>query len=163
MPVAVDQPRYLDATLSIAQRVADLLGRMTLYEKAAQMVCVWNEKVDKLLGEDGRFCPDRAREHFGHGHGLGQVGRPGDAHGGASPAEFAELTNAIQRYFIENSRLGIPVVFHDECLHGLVARDATSFPQPVGLASTFNPDLVRRVYEVTAREARARAGGRCGS
>ena len=155
MPVAVDQPRYLDATLSIAQRVADLLGRMTLYEKAAQMVCVWNEKVDKLLGEDGRFCPDRAREHFGHGHGLGQVGRPGDAHGGASPAEFAELTNAIQRYFIENSRLGIPVVFHDECLHGLVARDATSFPQPVGLASTFNPDLVRRVYEVTAREARA--------
>lgn len=155
MHVAVDQPRYLDATLTTAQRVADLLGRMTLEEKAAQMVCVWNEKVDKLLGEDGRFCPDRAREHFGHGHGLGQVGRPGDAHGGASPAEFAELTNAIQHYFVENSRLGIPVVFHDECLHGLVARDATSFPQPIGLASAFNPDLVRRVYEVTARESRA--------
>lgn len=155
MPVAVDKPRYLDATLTTAQRVADLLGRMTLEEKAAQMICVWNEKVEKLLGEDGRFCPDRAREHFGHGHGLGQVGRPGDAHGGASPAEFAELTNAIQRYFVENSRLGIPVVFHDECLHGLVARDATSFPQPIGLASTFNADLVRRVYEVTARESRA--------
>jgi beta-glucosidase len=155
MHVAVDQPRYLDATLTTAQRVADLLGRMTLEEKAAQMVCVWNEKVERLLGEDGRFCPDRAREHFGHGHGLGQVGRPGDAHGGASPVEFAELTNAIQRFFVENSRLGIPVVFHDECLHGLVARDATSFPQPIGLASAFNPDLVRRVYEVTARESRA--------
>jgi beta-glucosidase len=155
MHVAVDQPRYLDATLTTAQRVADLLGRMTLEEKAAQMVCVWNEKVEKLLGEDGRFCPERAREHFGHGHGLGQVGRPGDAHGGASPLEFAELTNAIQRFFVENSRLGIPVVFHDECLHGLVARDATSFPQPIGLASAFNPDLVRRVYEVTARESRA--------
>lgn len=155
MHVAVDQPRYLDATLTTSQRVADLLGRMTLEEKAAQMVCVWNEKVEKLLGEDGRFCPDRAREHFGHGHCLGQVGRPGDAHGGATPVEFAELTNAIQRYFIENSRLGIPVVFHDECLHGLVARDATSFPQPIGLASAFNPELVRRVYEVTARESRA--------
>lgn len=155
MHVAVDQPRYLDATLTTAQRVADLLERMTLEEKAAQMVCVWNEKVDKLLGEDGRFCPDRAREHFGHGHGLGQVGRPGDAHGGASPVEFAELTNAIQRFFVENSRLGIPVVFHDECLHGLVARHATSFPQPIGLASAFNPELVRRVYEVTARESRA--------
>lgn len=155
MHVAVDQPRYLDATLTTSQRVADLLGRMTLEEKAAQMVCVWNEKVEKLLGEDGRFCPDRAREHFGHGQGLGQVGRPGDAHGGTSPVEFAELTNAIQRYFVENSRLGIPVVFHDECLHGLVARDATSFPQPIGVASAFNPDLVRRVYEVTARESRA--------
>jgi beta-glucosidase len=155
MHVAVDQPCYLNATLTTAQRVADLLGRMTLEEKAAQMVCVWNEKVEKLFGEDGRFCPDRAREHFGHGHGLGQVGRPGDAYGGASPVEFAELTNAIQRFFVENSRLGIPVVFHDECLHGLVARDATSFPQPIGLASAFNPDLVRRVYEVTARESRA--------
>ncbi|QDV78514.1 glycoside hydrolase family 3 N-terminal domain-containing protein [Botrimarina mediterranea] len=155
MHVAVDQPRYLNATLPISQRVADLLGRMTLEEKAAQMICVWNEKVTKLLADDGRFCPDRAREHFGHGHGLGQVGRPGDAHGGAPPAEFAELTNEIQRYFIENSRLGIPVAFHDECLHGLVARDATSFPQPIGLASSFHPELVRRVYEVTAREARA--------
>lgn len=155
MPAVANQPVYLDATLPIAERVADLLGRMTLEEKAAQMVCVWNEKVEKLLDDKGGFSPDRAAEHFGHGNGLGQVGRPGDAYGGAAPADFAELTNAIQRFFIENSRLGIPVVFHDECLHGLVARDATSFSQPIGLAATFDPELVRRVYEITAREARA--------
>jgi beta-glucosidase len=155
MPAVANQPAYLDAKLPISERVADLLGRMTLEEKAAQMVCVWNEKVDKLLDAKGGFSHDRAAEHFGHGNGLGQVGRPGDAHGGASPADFAELTNAIQRFFIENSRLGIPVMFHDECLHGLVARDATSFPQPIGLAASFNRDLVRRVYEITARESRA--------
>lgn len=154
-PAKVQQPAYRDARLSIAARVADLLSLMTLEEKAAQMVGIWNQKVEKLLDENGVFDPERAQLHFGHGHGLGQVGRPGDAFGGAKPGQFAELTNAIQRFFIENTRLGIPVLFHDECLHGLVARDATSFAQPIGLAATFNPDLVRRLYEMTARETRA--------
>src|SRR4030042_23756 len=69
---------------------------------------------------------------------------------------MAELTNAIQKFFIENSRLGIPVIFHEECLHGHAAVDATSFSQPIGLGATFNPDLVRRLFEMTAEEARAR-------
>lgn len=155
MSTATSQPPYLDATLPAEKRAADLLGRMTLEEKVAQMQCVWNDKATTLLDDAGRFDPQRAKEHFGHEHGLGQVGRPGDTAGGASPADFATLTNAIQRFFLENSRLGIPVQFHDECLHGLVARDATSFAQPIGLAATFNPELVRRLYEMTAREARA--------
>ena len=54
---------------------------------------------------------------------------------------MAELTNAIQKFFIENTRLGIPVIFHEECLHGHAAKDATSFPQPIGLGATFNPAL----------------------
>lgn len=151
--------RYRDPSLPLADRVADLLSSMSLEEKTAQMVCLWNEKHDKLLDGEGRFSAARAAQHFGHGHGLGQVGRPGDAEGGAavgkSPRETAELTNAIQRYFVENSRLGVPVLFHDECLHGHVATGATSFPQPIGLAATFNRELVRRLYEMTAREARA--------
>ena len=104
----------------------------------------------------GNFDLAKARENFGHGHGLGQVGRPSDAGGGRTPAQTAELTNAIQKFFIEESRLGIPVVFHEECLHGQAAVDATSFSQPIGLGATFDPDLVERLFTMTAAEARSR-------
>ena len=103
------------------------MARMSLEEKAAQMVCIWNLKKEWLLDEHGNFAPEKAAEHFGHGHGLGQVGRPGDFGSGIGPTRMAELTNEIQRFFIENSRLGIPVFFHDECLHGHVGVDGTSF------------------------------------
>lgn len=155
MSTAVSTPDYQNANRSISERVADLLSRMTIDEKVAQMQCVWNDKATQLLGEEGAFDPQRAKEHFGKGVGLGQVGRPADGNGGQAPEAFALLTNAIQQHFQENSRLGIPVQFHDECLHGLAARGATSFAQPIGLAATFNPELVQRLYEMTAREARA--------
>ncbi|HEX3601594.1 MAG TPA: glycoside hydrolase family 3 N-terminal domain-containing protein, partial [Lacipirellulaceae bacterium] len=146
---------YHDRTQSIRARVDDLLSRMSLAEKAAQMVCVWNLKKETLLDETGQFDAAKAARHYDHGHGLGQVGRPGDF-GGIGPRQTAELTNAIQRYFVENSRLGIPVVFHDECLHGHVGIGSISFPQPIGLAATFNPELVRELYTMTAFEARVR-------
>ena len=76
--------------------------------------------------------------------------------GASGRAASAELTNSIQRFFVENTRLGIPVVFHDECLHGHVGIDSTSFPQPIGLAATFNPQLVHDLYAMTAYEARVR-------
>jgi beta-glucosidase len=69
---------------------------------------------------------------------------------------MAELTNAIQKFFLENSRLGIPVMFHEECLHGHAAPDGTSFPQPIALGATFNPDLVEQFFTMTALEARVR-------
>ena len=109
-----------------------------------------------MLDENGRFDPKKASKNFGHGHGLGQIGRPGDFPVGLGPRETAELTNTIQRYFIENTRLGIPVFFHDECLHGHVGAGATSFPQPIGLGATFNPELVRKLFAMTAHEARVR-------
>src|SRR3954469_12582151 len=146
---------YRDSSRPIVERVGDLLSRMTLHEKAAQMVCIWNLKKEMLVDESGAFDRTKAQQHFGHGHGLGQVGRPGDF-GGIGPRQTAELTNSIQRFFAENSRLGIPVVFHDECLHGHVGIGSTSFPQPIGLAATFNPELVRRIYTATAHEARSR-------
>ncbi|MEO1498079.1 MAG: glycoside hydrolase family 3 N-terminal domain-containing protein [Planctomycetota bacterium] len=155
MTATASQAVYRDPSRPTDERVADLLRLMTLEEKIAQMQCVWNDKQTTLLDAEGRFDAAKANKAFGHGRGIGQVGRPGDSHGGARPKEFAELTNAIQRFFVENSRLGIPVLFHDECLHGHVARDATSFAQPIGLASTFNPELVERMYAMAAREARA--------
>jgi beta-glucosidase len=147
---------YKDATLSIDERVSDLLGRMTLAEKAAQMTCIWQKKAELLLNEHGVFDLAKARANFGHGNGLGQVGRPSDAAGGRNARETAELTNAIQEFFIRESRLGIPVLFHEECLHGHAASDATSFPQPIALGATFDPDLVERIFATTALETRIR-------
>jgi beta-glucosidase len=155
-PDAAPKLPYRDASLPAAKRVKDLLSRMTLEEKAAQMVCVWQKKSETLVDADGNFDPRKAKKAFGQGHGIGQVGRPSDAGQGKDARGTAELTNAIQKFFIENSRLGIPVVFHEECLHGQAAIDATSFPQPIGLGATFDPELVERLYAMTAFEARSR-------
>jgi len=105
---------------------------MTLEEKAAQMVCVWNEKAAKLVDAAGAFEPAKAARAFAAGHGLGQVGRPSDAGGGLGPRATAELSNAIQRFFVEKSRLGIPVIFHEECLHGMPPASASrsAWPPP---------------------------------
>lgn len=142
--------------LSPEQRAKDLLARMTLEEKAAQMMCVWQKKATLLLDANGDFDFAKARAAFKEGHGLGQVGRPSDAGKGKDARSMAKLTNEIQKFFIENSRLGIPVFFHEECLHGHAAIDATSFPQPIGLAATFNVELVQALYSMTAEEARSR-------
>lgn len=149
-------PAYRNAKLPSARRVKDLLSRMSLEEKAAQMVCVWREKAKTLVDEDGKFDYAKAKAAFARGHGLGQVGRPSDAGSGKNAREMAQLTNAIQKFFVEESRLGIPVIFHEECLHGHAAVDGTSFPQPIALAATFNPELVESLFSMTAREARLR-------
>ncbi len=147
---------YKDPSLPAEERVKDLISRMTLEEKAAQMVCVWNEKNETLVDENGRFDAEKARKSYSDSRFPGQVGRPGDAGGGRNAREMAVLTNDIQKFFIEKSRLGIPVMFHEECLHGLAEKVATSFPQPIALAGTFNTRLVKDLYTMTAEEARVR-------
>jgi len=153
-----ESAEYKDPDLSVKERTDDLLSRMTLEEKISQMICVWNEKNEKLVDEKGRFDLSKARKAFQDGHGLGQVGRPNDAGGGTSAREMAVLTNEIQKFFIEHSRLGIPVIFHEECLHGLAAKSSTSFPQPIGLAGTFHSELIEKLYAMTAEETRVRGG-----
>lgn len=155
---------YQDSSKSPEERVNDLLSRMTIEEKVAQMMGIWNEKYNTLIDEHGEFDPGKAAKSFADGNGIGQIGRPSDT--GKDPQEDAgfgktarqtvELTNQIQKFFIENSRLGIPVIFHEECLHGLASKDATSFPQPIALGGTFNPELVEELYAMTAEEARVR-------
>lgn len=147
---------YLNTKLSADRRTRDLLSRMTLKEKAAQMICIWNQKPNTMTDEKGNFDPEKAKVYFKDRLGLGQVGRPSDAGGGKNAREMAELTNSIQKFFIEKSRLKIPVIFHEECLHGHAAMDATSFPQPIGLGATFDPELVQMLFEMTAEEARVR-------
>lgn len=162
-PARNPDPLYKNPTASAASRLKDLLARMTLEEKAAQMMCVWQEKTAKLLDAQGNFDFTKAEAAFKNGHGIGQIGRPSDAGGnpagpanGKTPREMAELTNAIQKFFMEHSRLGIPVMFHEECLHGHAAKDGTSFPQPIGLGATFNPELVEQLFTMVAKETRLR-------
>jgi len=152
----VASPAYKNPSLPSARRAKDLLSRMTLEEKAAQMLCVWQEKAQKLINEKGEFDEAKAKRAFRDKRGLGQVGRPSDAGGGRNARQMAELTNAIQKFFLENSRLGIPVIFHEECLHGHAALDGTSFPQPIALGASFNPELVEQLFTMTALEARLR-------
>src|ERR1700758_2084160 len=146
----VARPDYRNSTLPTARRVDDLLARMTLEEKVAQMMCLWSAKK-QITDAKGRFDPAKAPEWFRVG--IGRIERPSDGHGARAEAEF---TNAIQKWVKHHTRLGIPVIFHEEALHGLQGSEATSFPQAIALASTWNPDLVERAFAVIAREVRAR-------
>lgn len=153
---------YRDAGTPLDQRVEDLLARMTLAEKIAQITCLWDRKK-LFLDAGGNFDATKARSAFPDG--FGQVARPSDPHGsGGDPLQepfrdardTVELVNAIQHYAIEHTRLGIPVLFHEEGLHGYAARGATSFPQAIALASSWDPELLTRVFAVAGREIRAR-------
>lgn len=152
-------PRYKNRRAPVSERVEDLIARMTLEEKIAQITTVWTTKLE-MFDRNLRFDPAKASSL--HPHGIGQFGRPSDGRA-ASPHEHGlgiartvELVNAVQRHALEKTRLGIPVLFHEEGLHGYQAKEATSFPQAIALASAWDPALTRQVYNIVAREIRAR-------
>jgi beta-glucosidase len=156
-----EPPIYKDARQPTEERVKDLLGRMTLEEKVSQMVCVWQGKR-AFLDKQGDFVASNMAQDYPDS--IGCIARPQDVVGLGNayetPARNAgssvSLVNAIQKYMLEETRLGIPVLFHEEGLHGLQAKDATVFPQSIALASTWNIDLIEDVYSIVAREIRAR-------
>ncbi len=130
-------PDYQNPRLSVEQRVADLLSRMTLEEKIAQMTCLWVNRPQKNAQTDfatdrGDFSPEKAAQVMRYG--IGQIARQRE----------------------HNTRLGIPAIFHDEILHGHMAKGSTSFPQPISLASTWDPDFIAKVFTAGALETRAR-------
>ena len=133
-------PLYKDASRPVAERVADLLGRMTLEEKVAQLTTRWTT-LKPLQDAEGTFVPAGAPALLGQG--LGQLARPSEIGGTEAgphvrgPRKQAEFTNAVQKWVLENTRLGIPVMFHEEALHGFVAPQATHFPVPLGLGATW--------------------------
>ena len=159
---------YRDSSLSVDERVEDLLARMTLEEKVAQMIGIWQNKAE-IQDPAGNFDPDLASQNYPHG--LGQISRPYDRQGvepgttaaganaGASNRdgrETVEYVNAAQRWAIEETRLGIPLLFHEESLHGYVAPNATSFPQSIALASTWDRELLTDIFGVASYEMRLR-------
>ena len=159
---AQEIPPYRDPKVPIEQRVADLLSRMTLEEKVAQMEGAWENKnfhkdpQTMFVDEKGNFLPERAAVLMKDG--LGQISRPSEGRG---PREMVAYTNTVQKWMKERTRLGIPVMFHDECLHGHVAIGGTSYPQAIALASSWDPDLLHEVFTATAAEARARGAQQC--
>ena len=155
-------PPYRNPQLPVEQRVADLLARMTLEEKVAQLEGTWQNRVIApapnafFVDQNRAFVPEQAAVILKDG--IGEMSRPSEGRG---PREMAGFTNTMQKWLKENTRLGIPVIFHEECLHGHAALQGTSYPQAIGLAATWDPALVHDVFSATAAEVRARGAQQC--
>ena len=131
-------PQYLDPAAAVEDRVSDLIDRMDIDEKVAQLGAVGFPDLmkDERLDEDAALAVVP--------HGIGQITRIG-ATTGLEPLQSAELFNGIQRLVIGRTRLGVPVMVHEESLAGYCARGATVFPQALALACSWDPDLVQEV------------------
>jgi len=139
---------YKNPKLPIKKRVKDLLSRMTIEEKVAQLMGLWNGGVEDFSDE---FLNDAEKMKATFGNGANSI----------HPAfwglkETVELRNKIQKYLVEETRLGIPVIFVDEGQHGMMRRDATVFPQAIGLACSWDTELFEKVYGTVAHEMRSR-------
>ncbi len=139
---------YRDASLPVKKRVEDLVGRMTVEEKCAQLMGLWNGGVEDFKPEIFSD-PAKMKEIFGNGcHSV-------------HPAPFGikdtvRMRNAIQKYLVEETRLGIPALFVDEGQHGMMRPESTVFPQAIGLACSWDPALFEKVYGIVAHEMRSR-------
>ncbi|MGD1118724.1 MAG: glycoside hydrolase family 3 N-terminal domain-containing protein [Dehalococcoidales bacterium] len=137
-----------DSAAAIKTKVKALLARMTLEEKIAQLGSVF---ATPLL-ENGKFSPAKAKEVLKNG--IGHISAPAMS-SGLPLREVTALNNAIQQFLRENTRLGIPAIVHEECLNGFRAYGTTIFPQNIGLASTWEPDLINRITTTIRRQMRA--------
>ena len=152
---------YKDPNAAIPVRVHDLLTKMTVEEKVAQLESGWNlpgfgSFKSPIIFEQDHLNDAMVKQMAGNGLGtyvfldefLGTSGP-------ANPALGAQHRNLLQSWVIKNTRLGIPILFHGEALHGAVLPGATSFPAAVGLGSTWDPELVEKMFSTVALETRA--------
>jgi len=140
---ALKNAPYKNPKLSVKTRVKDLLSRMTIEEKVWQLMGLWNGGVEDFSAE---FLNDPEKMKSTFGNSANSV------HPAFWPLkETVEQRNKIQKYCVENTRLGIPVLFVDEGQHGMMRRDATAFPQAIGLACSWDPQL----FENTVKSVRS--------
>ncbi|NJD02269.1 MAG: hypothetical protein FIA99_06660 [Ruminiclostridium sp.] len=139
-------PEYFGPDSSIENRVAGLLGKMTLEEKIREMNMLGS--AGSII-KAGKLSPELAQQFF-KGMGIGAVQDPR-----LDPMDTAEVINELQRFLIENTRLGIPALIVAETLHGVMSPGMTVFPQAIALASTWNTGLIKEIASVIAREARS--------
>jgi beta-glucosidase len=139
---------YRDPSRGVGERVGDLLARMSLEEKLAQLGSAWVFQ----LAEGAELDPAKAADLLRHG--LGQVTRVSGASSLGAP-DAAALANAIQRHLVERTRLGVPAIVHEEICSGVMARGSTIFPQAIGLASTWDPDLAEALADAARVQMRA--------
>ncbi|MEX3636176.1 glycoside hydrolase family 3 N-terminal domain-containing protein [Paraburkholderia sp. BR14320] len=151
-------PLYRNPAAALEERVADLLARMTLDEKIAQLHAAWlvlsadgNHKARSIdfAQSANQITVDEILQY-----GLGQITRPLGTHT-VDPKEGVRALNELQRKMVEDTRLGIPVMAHEECLVGLMIKDATLFPSPLNYAATWNPRLVGEVGTIIGEQARS--------
>ncbi len=152
---------YTDPRQPVEARVADLLARMTPEEKFAQMGAMWLVLSPEGFHKERLDMSDTfsgATQHMALAEqlkkGIGQITRPLGTHS-ISPREGVMAANRLQKTLVEESRLGIPALFHEECLVGVLCKDATLFPSPLNYASTWDPQLINAVASAIGREARA--------
>jgi len=155
---------YRDRTKPVKERTEHLLGLMTLEEKVGQLIQLFGWQTYEYTDGCVRLTEDFKRQvREGSAGSLYGTLRADPWTGvtletGLSPREGAEAVNAIQRYVLEHSRLGIPMLVGEECSHGHMAIGATVFPVPLLLGSTWNVDMYREVCRTIAIETRAQGG-----
>jgi beta-glucosidase len=149
---------YKDASLSIEERVEDLLPRLSLEEKVAQMR-IFHANIGVKSDEKGRLkLSDRVIEKLKLG--IAGIKNPGEH---ISPLAASKLNNELQKYIIEHNRWGIPALFVTESYNGVDAEGCTKFGRPITSAASFNPELVNRIWDVVGNEARLRGMHMCHS
>ncbi|HEW91767.1 MAG TPA: beta-glucosidase, partial [Thermotogaceae bacterium] len=142
------KPVYKDSNQPIEVRVKDLLSRMTLKEKVDQMTSVW---VRNYI-ENDEIVLDKVKEDIKDG--IGQITRLAGTID-LEPQKVAEMANEIQRFLLEETRLGVPAIIHEECLSGFMSKAATNFPQAINYGSTWNEELIQKVAETIRKQMRA--------
>lgn len=139
---------YKDSTRPIPERVEDLLSRMTLEEKAAQLC----GDLPASFIKDGKVSVETLREKFPNGHGrFTQYSMVGIV----DPVQIAEISNELQHYFVEETRLGIPVALQTENLCGYPAAGGTLFPAQINVGCTWEPELAGEMAAVIGQESRS--------
>ena len=137
---------YKDASQPIENRVQDLLEQMTLEEKVAQLHGIM---PTGLVGPNG-FDTEKMKTTIGNG--VGQISALAMFGSGTQIKSIAEGVNQIQKFLVENTRLGIPAIFHNEALNGFVAPQAVNFPTAIGLGATWSPELVEKMTDIIRQQ-----------
>ena len=136
------------STRSITKRVSGLLRQMNLDEKLAQLGSFWIFD----LQTKGELDPQKVQAKLGVG--IGQISRIGGA-STYDPLSSAKIANSIQRFLVNETRLGIPAMLHEECCSGAMILGGTVYPQMIGLASTFQPELAQKMTTTIRKQLRA--------
>ncbi len=123
---------------TVTQRIEKLLSKMTLDEKLAQLGSCWIYE----LQTDGKLDPGKIQAKLGPG--IGQISRVAGA-STLDPLAAAKAGNQIQKFLVQSTRLGIPAILHEECCCGTMVLGGTMYPQMLGLAATFQPELAQRM------------------
>lgn len=155
---------YKNPRLSIEQRVADLLSRMTVEEKVGQLLCPLGWEMYEIKG-NSVFPSDKFKQLIKERHaGMLWATFRADPwtkktlENGLNPALAAKAGNALQKYVMENTRLGIPMFLAEEAPHGHMAIGATVFPTGIGMAATWSPSLINEVGKAIGKEVRLQGG-----